>query len=80
MTDPVRPQLKFWETALYVLAVGLGIRRIAVAAAVGPASLHPVPAFLKIVISAAAMVAVGLFFYWIAERRRRAALAATAAA
>jgi amino acid transporter len=32
-------KLKFWETALYILAVGLGIRWIAVAAAVGPASL-----------------------------------------
>jgi amino acid transporter len=33
------PKLKFWDTALYMLAVGLGIRWIAVAAAVGPASL-----------------------------------------
>jgi amino acid transporter len=32
-------KLKFWDTALYLLAVGLGIRWIAVAAAVGPASL-----------------------------------------
>jgi len=33
------PKLKFWDTALYMLATGLGIRWIAVAAAVGPASL-----------------------------------------
>ena len=33
------PQLKFLDTALYMLATGLGIRWIAVAAAVGPASL-----------------------------------------
>ncbi len=33
------PKLKFLDTALYMLAVGLGIRWIAVAAAVGPASL-----------------------------------------
>ena len=32
-------KLKFLDTALYMLAVGLGIRWIAVAAAVGPASL-----------------------------------------
>jgi glutamate:GABA antiporter len=34
-----RPTLKFLDTALYMLAVGTGIRWIAVAAAVGPASL-----------------------------------------
>jgi amino acid transporter len=33
------PKLKFLDTALYMLAVGLGIRWIAVAAAVGPSSL-----------------------------------------
>jgi len=33
------PKLKFLDTALYMLATGLGIRWIAVAAAVGPASL-----------------------------------------
>ena len=32
-------KLKFWDTALYMLAVGVGIRWIAVAAAVGPGSL-----------------------------------------
>ena len=42
MTDATiaAPQkLKFWDTALYTLAVGTGIRWIAVAAAVGPSSL-----------------------------------------
>jgi amino acid transporter len=38
MGEPA-PKLKFLDTALYMLAVGLGIRWIAVAAAVGPASL-----------------------------------------
>src|SRR3569832_757566 len=38
MAEPA-PKLKFLDTALYMLAVGLGIRWIAVAAAVGPASL-----------------------------------------
>jgi amino acid transporter len=36
---PSAPKLKFLDTALYMLAVGLGIRWIAVAAAVGPSSL-----------------------------------------
>ncbi len=36
---PSQQKLKFLDTALYMLAVGLGIRWIAVAAAVGPASL-----------------------------------------
>ncbi len=42
MTDAVPaapPKLKFLDTALYTLAVGTGIRWIAVAAAVGPSSL-----------------------------------------
>src|SRR4051812_16559228 len=43
MTDPAasssKPKLKFLDTALYTLAVGTGIRWIAVAAAVGPSSL-----------------------------------------
>jgi amino acid transporter len=40
MNSPAPPQkLKFWDAALYMLAVGIGIRWIAVAAAVGPASL-----------------------------------------
>jgi amino acid transporter len=34
-----KPKLKFLDTALYTLAVGTGIRWIAVAAAVGPSSL-----------------------------------------
>jgi len=34
---------------------------------------HPAAAFLKIVISAAAMIGVGLLFYWLATRRRTAA-------
>ncbi len=37
--DAPAPKLKFLDTALYMLATGLGIRWIAVAAAVGPASL-----------------------------------------
>jgi amino acid transporter len=36
---PAPQQLKFLDTALYMLAVGTGIRWIAVAAAVGPSSL-----------------------------------------
>ncbi len=39
MTDTAPQKLGFIDTALYMLAVGLGIRWIAVAAAVGPASL-----------------------------------------
>src|SRR3954470_3870145 len=43
MTDPAasssKTKLKFLDTALYTLAVGTGIRWIAVAAAVGPSSL-----------------------------------------
>jgi amino acid transporter len=39
MNETAPQKLKFWETTLYMLAVGLGIRWIAVAAAVGPASL-----------------------------------------
>jgi amino acid transporter len=42
MADPAPPpaqKLKFLDTALYTLAIGTGIRWIAVAAAVGPASL-----------------------------------------
>ena len=37
--SPAKPKLKFLDTALYTLAVGTGIRWIAVAAAVGPSSL-----------------------------------------
>src|ERR1041385_3421005 len=40
MAEPIPAQkLKFLDTALYTLVVGVGIRWIAVAAAVGPASL-----------------------------------------
>jgi amino acid transporter len=39
MHNPGAPKLRFLDTALYMLAVGLGIRWIAVAAAVGPGSL-----------------------------------------
>lgn len=37
--SPAAQKLKFFDTALYTLAVGTGIRWIAVAAAVGPSSL-----------------------------------------
>jgi len=40
VTEPAAPQkLRFLDTALYTLAIGTGMRWIAVAAAVGPASL-----------------------------------------
>jgi hypothetical protein len=40
MNQPaVGQKLKFFDTALYTLAIGTGLRWIAVAAAVGPASL-----------------------------------------
>lgn len=38
----------------------------------GSGEAHPLAAFLKIVISAAAMLGVGLVLYWLADRRRRA--------
>src|ERR1051325_5550507 len=39
MTESPKQKLKFLDTALYTLAVGVGIRWIAGAAAVGPSSL-----------------------------------------
>jgi amino acid transporter len=36
---------------------------------------HPLAAFVKIVLAAFAMAAVGILFYWLADRRRQAALA-----
>lgn len=37
---------------------------------------HPASAFLKIIVSASAMIGVGLLFYWLAARRKKLAAAA----
>ncbi|HEY1963045.1 MAG TPA: APC family permease [Rhizomicrobium sp.] len=46
----------------------------------GSADPHPWRGFLKIVVSGAAMFAIGVLFYWLADRRRKTALTLAAAA
>jgi hypothetical protein len=62
---------------LFVGAVGQCATVIAIACTLVPSSSEPRPlaAFLKIVLSTAVMLAVGLVLYWLAARRKAAAMA-----
>ena len=62
---------------LFVGAVGQCATVIAIACTLVPSSSEPRPlaAFLKIVLSTAVMLAVGLVLYWLAARRKAAARA-----
>jgi amino acid transporter len=63
------------RTTLIVGGVGQCATVIAIACTLVPSSSepHPVAAFLKVVLSTAVMLAVGLLLYWLAARRRNAA-------
>jgi len=64
------------RTTLILGWLGMVSCIVAIACSMVPSSSdpHPLAAFLKIVIAAAAMIGVGLLFYWLANRRRKAAL------
>jgi amino acid transporter len=64
------------RATLIVGGVGQCATVIAIACTLVPSSSepHPMAAFLKIVLSTAVMLGVGLLLYWLAARRRRAAL------
>jgi hypothetical protein len=59
---------------LIVGGIGRCARVIANACTLVPSSSepHPLAAFLKIVLSTAVMLAVGLLLYWLAAKRREA--------
>ncbi|MGD0144072.1 MAG: APC family permease, partial [Rhizomicrobium sp.] len=63
------------RAALTVGVVGQCATVIAIACTLVPSSseAHPLAAFLKIVLSTAVMLAVGLLLYWLAAKRREAA-------
>jgi amino acid transporter len=63
------------RAALTVGVVGQCATVVAIACTLVPSSseAHPLAAFLKIVLSTAVMLAVGLLLYWLAAKRREAA-------
>jgi hypothetical protein len=63
------------RATLIVGGIGQCATVIAIACTLVPSSSepHPLGAFLKIVLSTAVMLAVGLLLYWFAARRRAAA-------
>jgi amino acid transporter len=60
------------RTTLVLGWLGMASSLVAIACTMVPSSSdpHPLAAFLKIVVAAAAMIGVGLLFYWLAARRR----------
>ncbi|MBI3676307.1 MAG: APC family permease [Proteobacteria bacterium] len=68
------------RTSLVLAALGQIATLVATVCTLVPSSseAHPLAAFLKIVLAAAVMFAVGLLLYWLADRKRRTAAAIAA--